>query len=198
VTDPFGWNFAFDKATVLTFTSHNEAAQVSREEAFEEVSMLPICGENNADLPFSSVRHDFLDWKQDQGHREIKVMRRYHIQDRDDYAKYNRLCGSIHHLALRLSKLPSTDPFREKTEASLLGKCYDMALVDIGNKMSDLLSKVTVSSFARRRLGVVMVRLKMSETVKQVSINCRGTGVIHISRCDKFRRSHTLSKDRLE
>ena len=116
-----------------------------------------------------ATRHDFLDWKQDQGHREIKVMRRYHIQDRDDYAKYNRLCGSIHHLALRLSKLPSTDPFREKTEASLLGKCYDMGLLDVGSKMSDLLNKINVSCFARRRLGVVMVRLKMSETVKQVS-----------------------------
>lgn len=107
-------------------------------------------------------------------------MRRYHIQDRDDYAKYNRLCGSIHHLALRLSKLPSTDPFREKTEASLLGKCYDMGLVDIGNKMSDLLSKVTVSSFARRRLGVVMVRLKMSETVKQVSLIRRSTSALSL------------------
>ena len=116
------------------------------------------------------LRHDFLDWKQDQGHREIKVMRRYHIQDRDDYAKYNRLCGSVHHLALRLSKLPSTDPFREKVESSMLGKCYDMGLVDVGVKMSDLLNKVTVSSFARRRLGVVMVRLKMSESIKQVCI----------------------------
>lgn len=109
-------------------------------------------------------------------------MRRYHIQDRDDYAKYNRLCGSIHHLALRLSKLPSTDPFREKTEASLLGKCYDMALVDVGNKMSDLLSKVTVSSFARRRLGVVMVRLKMSETVKQVSAESRYPAATYLTK----------------
>jgi U3 small nucleolar ribonucleoprotein protein IMP3 len=109
-------------------------------------------------------------------------MRRYHIQDRDDYAKYNRLCGSIHHLALRLSKLPSTDPFRGKTEASLLGKCYDMALVDVGNKMSDLLSKVTVSSFARRRLGVVMVRLKMSETVKQVSAEFRYPAATYLTK----------------
>jgi U3 small nucleolar ribonucleoprotein protein IMP3 len=45
-----------------------------------------------------------------------------------------------------------------------------MGLLDIGNKMSDLLNKINVSCFARRRLGVVMVRLKMSETVKQVSI----------------------------
>ena len=34
-----------------------------------------------------------LQWKQDANLREIKVMRRYHIQDREDYHKYNRLCG---------------------------------------------------------------------------------------------------------
>lgn len=35
----------------------------------------------------SHLRHDFLSWKQDQDMREIKVMRRYHIQNRDDYHK---------------------------------------------------------------------------------------------------------------
>lgn len=34
-----------------------------------------------------TFRHDFLAWKQDQGLREVKVMRRYHIQERDDYHK---------------------------------------------------------------------------------------------------------------
>lgn len=127
-------------------------------------------------------------------------MRRYHIQDRDDYAKYNRLCGSIHHLALRLSKLPSTDPFREKTESSLLGKCYDMGLVDVGNKMSDLFKKVTVSSFARRRLGVVMVRLKMSETVKQVcNVDLAFFNNFQsLISLPLFRQSHISSKDRSE
>lgn len=32
-------------------------------------------------------RHDFLQWKSDNNQREIKVMRRYHIQNRDDYHK---------------------------------------------------------------------------------------------------------------
>lgn len=44
-----------------------------------------------------------------------------------------------------------------------------MGMLDTGAKMSDVLEKLTVSSFARRRLPVVLVRLKMSETVKQVS-----------------------------
>lgn len=28
-----------------------------------------------------------LQWKQDASHREVKVMRKYHIQDREDYHK---------------------------------------------------------------------------------------------------------------
>jgi hypothetical protein len=31
---------------------------------------------------------DFLQWKTDQTMQEIKVMRRYHLQNRDDYHKY--------------------------------------------------------------------------------------------------------------
>lgn len=30
---------------------------------------------------------DFLTWKQENNLREIKVLRRYHIQDREDYVK---------------------------------------------------------------------------------------------------------------
>ena len=43
---------------------------------------------------------------------------------------------------------------------------------DTGTKPSDVENKVTVSAFARRRLAVVMVRLKMAETVADVSRGC--------------------------
>ena len=36
---------------------------------------------------------DFLNWKKDSSVREIAVLRRYHVQDREDYAKYNKICG---------------------------------------------------------------------------------------------------------
>ena len=32
---------------------------------------------------------NFLDWKKDGATREVAVLRRYHVQDRNDYAKYN-------------------------------------------------------------------------------------------------------------
>ena len=38
---------------------------------------------------------DFLQWKSDATLREAHVMRRYLVQDRDDYRKYNRLVGGI-------------------------------------------------------------------------------------------------------
>lgn len=94
-------------------------------------------------------------------------MRRYHLQDRDDYQKYNALVGKVRNLALRLSTLPSSDPFRAQQESMLLNKLYDMGLLDTGAKMSDIMERLNVSAFCRRRLPVVMVRLHMSESVSQ-------------------------------
>jgi len=110
---------------------------------------------------------DFLQWKQDANVREIKVMRRYHIQQREDYQAYNRLCGSIRGLAHKLSQLPDEDPFKSKYQGMLLSKLYDMGILDITAKIGDVESKVTVSALCRRRLAVVMCRLKMSETVSK-------------------------------
>jgi len=117
---------------------------------------------------------DFLTWKSDSTPREIQTMRRYHLQSRSDYHHYNSLVGSIRHLSHLISHLPSTDPFRSKYESLLLSKLYDVGLVDRGAKMSDVEGgaagkggKVTVGAICRRRIGVVMVHLKMAETVKK-------------------------------
>lgn len=80
---------------------------------------------------------DFLEWKQDQGHRDTQVMRTYHIQNREDYHKYNRICGDIRKLAHKLSLLPPTDPFRHKHEKLLLEKLYNMGILSTKSKISD-------------------------------------------------------------
>lgn len=49
----------------------------------------------------------------------------------------------------------------------MLNKLYDMGLLDTGSKVSDIMEKLNVSAFCRRRLPVVMVRLHMSESVSQ-------------------------------
>lgn len=113
-------------------------------------------------------------------------MRRYHIQDREDYHKcgliqflwgalpdhrpnrYNKLCGSLRSYAHRLSLLPAQDPFRTRMEGQLLSKLYDMGVLNSQAKLSDVENKLTVAAFCRRRLAVIMTMSKMAETVSAV------------------------------
>jgi U3 small nucleolar ribonucleoprotein protein IMP3 len=97
-------------------------------------------------------------------------MRRYHIQDPSTYTKYNKLCGSIRHLAHRLALLDPQDPVRRKHEDMLLEKLFGMGILPQKSKMSDVENKVTVAAFCRRRLAVVMTRLRMCENVPAVRI----------------------------
>ena len=103
-------------------------------------------------------------------HREAAVMRRYAIQGRDDYRKYNQLAGSLRQLAHKLAALDPADPFRRKKEDELLSKLFDMGILGTGGggrgKLSDIEHKITVSAFARRRLPVVMTRLRMADHVQ--------------------------------
>ncbi|OZJ05435.1 U3 small nucleolar ribonucleoprotein imp3 [Bifiguratus adelaidae] len=109
---------------------------------------------------------DFLQWKNENNIREIQVMRRYHIQKREDYMKYNKLVGEIRKLANRISLLDPRDPFRAEQEKALLNKLYHLGLLPTTTKFSDC-DKVSVSAFCRRRLPIVMCRLKMAETVRE-------------------------------
>ncbi|SGZ51989.1 CIC11C00000002386 [Sungouiella intermedia] len=112
---------------------------------------------------------DFLNWKQDQGHRDTLVMATYQIQNREDYHKYNKICGEIRKIAHKLSLLQPTDPYRIKHEQLLLEKLYNMGILATKSKISDLENKVSVSAFCRRRIGVVMCRLKMAQKVKDAN-----------------------------
>lgn len=82
--------------------------------------------------------------------------------------RYNKLAGSLRGLAHRLTLLPAADPFRAEKEGELLSKLYDMGLVDLASKPSDIEHKVTVAGFCRRRLAVVACRMRMAETVGTV------------------------------
>ncbi|KAF2487358.1 U3 small nucleolar ribonucleoprotein imp3 [Neohortaea acidophila] len=112
---------------------------------------------------------DFINYPSDATHRSSAVIRRYNLFNPADYSSYNRLAGSLRHLAHRLSLLPPDSSFRRKHEDLLLEKLFDMGLVGSGGggkgKLSDVERKITVSAFCRRRLGVVMTRLRMAENV---------------------------------
>lgn len=49
-------------------------------------------------------------------------MRRYHIQDRDDYKKYNKTCGMVTKTVNVIKKLDSRDAARIELTDQLLEK----------------------------------------------------------------------------
>ena len=88
-------------------------------------------------------------------------------------------------LANELSLLPPEDDFRKAMTDNLLTKLYQTGLIPIKRDLSQC-EKVTVSSFCRysrnvsvspcylwvsrrRRLPVMMMKLKMSETMKEAT-----------------------------
>ena len=52
----------------------------------------------------------------------VQVLRRYHVQDREEYKKYNRLCGMVTKLTSLLYRLDPTDEDRIKVTSDLLDK----------------------------------------------------------------------------
>jgi hypothetical protein len=52
----------------------------------------------------------------------LQVMRRYHIQNRDDYKKYNRIVGMITKLTNMMKQLDPQDTTRIELTEQLLSK----------------------------------------------------------------------------
>ena len=86
---------------------------------------------------------DFVSWKADTNIREVQILRKYHIQRRDDYTKlrqkmwgsfhydhrflvwlfrYNKLVGMVKSLANKLKDLDPRDPYRNEATTQLLEK----------------------------------------------------------------------------
>ena len=111
---------------------------------------------------------DFFSWKSERNVREASVVRRYLLLDREDYSKYDKIVGHITSLCAKLAKLPQSDPVRKQLSESLLAKLYNMGVIGDTSSLTAI-EKLSVSSLCRRRLPVLMVRLKMSETLKEAT-----------------------------
>lgn len=111
---------------------------------------------------------DFFSWKSEENVRESKIIKKYLLQQREDYVKYNKIVGNITKLCAKLQGLPPTDELRHQLSVQVLQKLYNMGIVNSTSSLSAI-EKLSVSSFCRRRLPVVMVRLKMSETLKEAT-----------------------------
>lgn len=110
---------------------------------------------------------NFFNWKAESD-RELAVLRRYHIQRREDYIKYNKMCGYVTRIVNHLTKLAANDPFRIEMTTHLLNKLFAMGLIN-SKKSLVVCEKLSVSSFCRRRLAVLLVKQRMTQTVKDAA-----------------------------
>lgn len=108
----------------------------------------------------------FFNWKRDKSARENIYSRRYLLQDKEDYNKYNKLCGLITKLVAGLRKLPADDIFRMKMTTLLLDKLYRMGVISRREGLAQA-EGLPASAFCRRRLAVVLVKSRMADHLRQ-------------------------------
>ncbi|XP_055497976.1 U3 small nucleolar ribonucleoprotein protein IMP3 [Leucoraja erinacea] len=108
---------------------------------------------------------DFISWEADGNLSEVKVLRRYRIQRREDYTVYNKLSREVRELARKIRDLDVKDSFRAKSTSQLLEKLYSLGLISTRQGLQ-LCEKVSASSFCRRRLPTIMIKLHMAENLK--------------------------------
>lgn len=107
-------------------------------------------------------------WKNEGSLREAQVMRRYNLRDREDYGRYNKLCGVVTKMTSMLRTLPQNDKFRIKVTEQLADRMFNLGLINRRNSL-EACAKVTVSNFCRRRLPVVLQSNKWCENVKEAT-----------------------------
>jgi len=104
-------------------------------------------------------------WKGEENIRVAKILRRYHIQNREDYVAYVKICGMVTQLAAKLKGLKQDDAFRIAMTEQLLDKLNNMGIITTTKSLQKA-EDITASSMCRRRLPVVLVRMKMAQTMK--------------------------------
>ncbi|XP_058115194.1 uncharacterized protein LOC131258122 [Magnolia sinica] len=109
---------------------------------------------------------NFLEWKTEGGHREALVMRRYHVVARDDYKKYSSICRMVQKLVNVLKQIDPRDPYRIEMTDSLLEKLYSIGVIATRKSLA-LCERLSVSSFCRRRLSTILVKLKFAEHLRE-------------------------------
>ncbi|XP_075051275.1 U3 small nucleolar ribonucleoprotein IMP3 [Mixophyes fleayi] len=108
---------------------------------------------------------DFINWEVDNNIHEVKVLRKYHLNRREDYTIYNKLSRSVRELARKVTELDEKDPFRVQSTTRLLEKLYAMGLIPTRQGLQ-LCDTVSASSFCRRRLPTIVVKLRMAQNLK--------------------------------
>ena len=110
---------------------------------------------------------NFLQWKSENNHRELEVIRRYHVQDREEYKELNKICVYGHeineHVAANRSE---RDPNRVEMTEKLLDKLYSMGAIPSTKSLTLCDKLLDVVVFEKTIIGC-HGSLKMSETLRE-------------------------------
>eukprot|EP00768_Dysnectes_brevis_P003017 gnl/Dysnectes_brevis/2187_a2548_2553.p1 GENE.gnl/Dysnectes_brevis/2187_a2548_2553~~gnl/Dysnectes_brevis/2187_a2548_2553.p1 ORF type:complete len:184 (-),score=7.65 gnl/Dysnectes_brevis/2187_a2548_2553:53-604(-) len=106
-----------------------------------------------------------FDWKKGRNIRETEMMSRYGITKREQYVTYNITAGQISKLARELAKLPTDNKIRMDLTRRMSKQLYDMGVIQNAKSGLDDLVDMPATWFARRRLAVVLVSLKMAQNM---------------------------------
>jgi len=96
----------------------------------------------------------------------------------EDYVAYERICGIITSLSSKIKSLPPASPFRIDLTQQLLNKLHNLGVIDSKSNLEKA-DGISVSAFCRRRLPVLMLRLKMSQTLPS-AISLIETGQVRL------------------
>jgi len=111
---------------------------------------------------------DFYNWEVDNNVHELRIMRKYRILKREHYTAYNKLSREIRTVARKIRDLQEKDPFRVRCTVDMVEKLYNMGIIPTKENL-ELADNVNASSFCRRRLPVLLVKLKMAQTLKMAT-----------------------------
>jgi len=109
---------------------------------------------------------DLYGWTNESNQNEAKVVRMYRLEDREDYQRYNKICGMITKLTNMLKTLKPDDKFRIQISEQLLDKLHQVGVVSKKNSLQDCAS-IPVAAFCRRRLGVILKSKGYGDTLTE-------------------------------
>merc|ERR1712226_453179 len=72
---------------------------------------------------------DFINWEVDNNLHEVKIMKRYAIQKREDYTLYNKLSREIREIVRKIKDLDPASPHRVDMSAAFLEKLWNIGII---------------------------------------------------------------------
>merc|ERR1712010_228417 len=72
---------------------------------------------------------NFVNWEDSNNLHEVKIMKRYCVQKREDYTMYNKLSREIREIVRRIKELDPRSQHRTDMSAQFLTKLYAIGVI---------------------------------------------------------------------